>query len=276
MSKTPIDQNVTLYQSALYMTNAVIVETADIVLLVDPCWLPEEVEKLREDVRSRVAGGKRLVLLFTHSDFDHVLGYGAFSDALVIASKKLTGKMKPEQEAILEQIRQFDDDYYLTRDYPIAYPHVDVVITSDGQELVFGETRLTFYLAPGHTEDGSMTIVEPGGIMIAGDYLSDVEFPIIEDSSEEYLRTLDKAEAIVEKHDIRLLVPGHGRATEMRSEMRQRLEASRQYIVGLRSAVRASDEDRIAALIDGCPFPRNQRQAHEANRKQVEKELSKG
>src|SRR5690606_28513796 len=109
------------------------------------------------------------------------------------------------------------------------------------------------------------TVVEPGGLMIAGDYLSDVEFPFIEDSSEEYLRTLDKAERMIEKHSVQLLVPGHGRATEDRGEMWRRLEASRQYIVGLRSAVQAGDEDRIAALIEGCPFPRNQRQAHEAN-----------
>src|SRR5690606_37274567 len=109
-----------------------------------------------------------------------------------------------------------------------------------------------------------------------GDYLSDVEFPFIEDSSEAYLRTLDNVERMMEKHAVQLLVPGHGQATEDRKEMLRRLEASRQYIAGLRSAVQASDEERIKALIEGCPFPRNQRKSHEANRKLIEKELSEG
>lgn len=56
----------------------------------------------------------------------------------------------------------------MIRNYPILFPELDIVIQEDGQQFHFGETTLTFYLAPGHTADGLMTVVEPLGILIAG------------------------------------------------------------------------------------------------------------
>lgn len=68
---------VTLFQSDLYMTNSLVMETDDCVLVTDPCWLPREVEEIRRYV-DNILGARRLFLLFTHSDFDHIIGYGAF------------------------------------------------------------------------------------------------------------------------------------------------------------------------------------------------------
>ncbi|WP_342420332.1 MBL fold metallo-hydrolase [Paenibacillus sp. FSL E2-0178] len=264
---------VTLFQSDLYLTNSLVVETADCVLVADPCWLPREVEEIRQYTED-ILGGRRLLLLFTHSDFDHIIGYGAFRDAEVIASRALADKSAGEREDILEQIRAFDDSYYLRRDYEITYPQVDHVMEQEGQTLVFGDLKLTGYAAPGHTDDGLFTIVESAGLFIAGDYLSDVEFPYIYDSSPAYEATLGKLEQILARHPFTLLVPGHGEAADSRPELERRKEESLKYIHNMRMAVASGIQETVDALIEGCAFPRNMSNFHRSNQELITKELA--
>lgn len=264
-------KNLTVYQSALYMTNSIVLETPELVLIVDPNWLPQEVEKLRHHA-DWVLGDRQLYMLFTHSDYDHIIGYGAFPSARVIASRQLQDQPDHDKQSILEDIRQFDDDYYIVRPYPIEYPQVDIVIEEDGHVLEVGSTRLTFYHAPGHTSDGLITVVDPGGIVIAGDYVSDIEFPYIYHSSTEYMKTLAKIDMIIQVHNPQLLIPGHGDVTEDQVEMQHRRLASEHYISRMRQAVEDNNQTAMDGLIIECPFPRNMRKYHEYNQKLLEEE----
>ena len=124
-----------------------------------------------------------------------------------------------EKEKSLKGIFDFDDEYYISRDYKIEYPKGDILIKEDGQVLKIGKTKLTFYLSPGHNPDGIFTIVEPLNIWIAGDYLSNEEFPYIYFSSFAYEETLRKVETILEKHNIEMLIPGHGDITFSEAEI---------------------------------------------------------
>jgi glyoxylase-like metal-dependent hydrolase (beta-lactamase superfamily II) len=263
---------ITLFQSDLYMTNSIVVETPEIVLVADPCWLPREVEEIRLYVES-IRAGRKLLLLFTHSDFDHIIGYGAFPEAEVIASGAFAQKELQEQEDILEQIREFDDNYYIVRPYELAYPAVDHTVETDGQILLFGSTKLTFYGARGHNNDGMFTLVEPLGLFIAGDYLSDIEFPYIYDSSISYEETLAKLERIADRHFFTLMIPGHGEAAYSLDEIRRRREESLNYIHAMRRAVAAGDQAAVESLIHDCVFPRNLSKFHEGNRQLILKEL---
>jgi hydroxyacylglutathione hydrolase len=262
-------QSLTVYQSDLYMTNSMVLELPELVVVVDPNWLPREVAAIKKHVYNRL-GNRPLYLLFTHSDYDHIIGYRAFPGAKVIASRRF--RDKDNKEEILELIRQFDDDYYIVRDYSIDYPNVDIVIDQDGDTLSVGDTTLTFYMAPGHNDDGILTVVQPEGILLAGDYLSDVEFPYIYHSSIDYMQTLKKAEHIMNTCNIQTLVPGHGSVTESYKAMQRLIQVSRDYILGLRSAIEAEDQALIESIIIECPFPRNMRKFHENNRKLMEKE----
>jgi glyoxylase-like metal-dependent hydrolase (beta-lactamase superfamily II) len=264
--------SVDLFQSALYKTNAAVITTEDLVLVVDPCWLPGEVERIRAHVEA-IRAGRPVYLLLTHSDFDHILGWGAFPGASVIASESFAAKPENEREAILEEIRAFDDGYYLDRDYPIAYPAVDHVISGDGGALEIGGTRLVFYQSPGHNPDGLFTIVEPLGVWIAGDYLSDVEFPFIQTDSRMYEESLAKVGPILERHRVKLLIPGHGACTKDPGEIWRRRDAGLAYITRLRERVAAGDQAAIDALIDGCPYPRNMMNDHRKNEARIRGEL---
>ena len=92
-----------------------------------------------------------------------------------------------------------------------------------------GDLSLTFYKAPGHTNDSLFTIIEPYGIFLTGDYLSDVEFPFIS-NYKDYVKTIDKAEYIMKKYDIKYHVPGHGSSTNQKQEVLNRIDFSKYYL----------------------------------------------
>jgi hydroxyacylglutathione hydrolase len=264
------NEAVTVFQSALFQTTSTVVQAKDFVLIVDPNWLPSEIEDIQRHV-AKILGDRPLYLLFTHGDFDHVIGYQAFPDATVIGSRGLVDHPKKAEKVAM--IHQFDNDYYINRSYPIAFPEVDVVVEENGQQLVIGKSTLTFYLSPGHTHDGLFTIVEPLGIWISGDYLSDFELPFIYFSAKAYQETLRKSEKILATHSPKVLVPGHGQTTSDRSEMKRRIQLSQDYLEQLIAAVINEDVSVLSDLEKLLPFPSAfTKQCHEDNIAIIKKE----
>lgn len=258
----------TIFQSLLFKTTSLVIRTDDCILIVDPNLLPGEVAEIRQHVDT-IKENLPIYILFTHSDWDHIVGYGAFQDATVIASEAF--QKREDKEEILHQIRQFDDQYYVDREYAILYPPVDIPILKDGQVLEIGDTKLTFYTAEGHTDDGIFTVVEPLGIWIAGDYLSDVEFPFIYTNSEKYEHTLSKTNDILNSHQVNLLVPGHGHATSIKEEIIFRKILSYRYIQELRKAIKDNVDDKF--LIQGYKYKNEQIKSHEENVQLMRREL---
>lgn len=255
-------RELTVFQSALYQTTTAIIQTNDAIILTDPNWMPSEVKIIQQFVEENL-GSRQLYIIFSHSDFDHIIAAGAFPKATTIASKAFVDRV--DKEKVLNQIKKFDAQYYITRDYPIVYPEIDVVIERDGSALPIGDCKLSFYLAPGHTQDGIMTVVEPFGILLSGDYLSDVEFPFITDVGA-YENTLNKALQIVDKHKIKTLVPGHGQTTDELQGIYNRIEESTEYIMNLKNHV-----DQQQTLKMRYPFYEGLQEMHEENYKLIKK-----
>ncbi|SYX83216.1 Hydrolase glyoxylase [Paenibacillus alvei] len=219
--------NITVFQSALYMTTTGIIQTNEAIIMTDPNWLPTEIEEIKRYI-NKVKGDKQLYIIYTHSDFDHIIGSGAFPEAKVIASKQLDEN--PNKEGSIQKIKQFDQGYYLHRSYSPVYPTVDIVVSADGQKLELDSITMTFYLAPGHTNDGLFTVIEPYGLFCSGDYLSDVEFPFIFSNYEDYVNTINKAENILLNHQITTHIPGHGSTTQDQEEIQKRIDSSKYYL----------------------------------------------
>lgn len=233
--------------------------------MTDPNWLPQEVEEIKRYV-NEIRNDKQLYIIYTHSDFDHIIGSGAFPDAIVVASRKLSENK--HKDDLVKKINMFDQSYYLQRNYRPEYPQVDEVISRDGQELILGTTVLTFYTAPGHTDDGLFTVIEPAGIFLTGDYLSDVEFPFIFSGYLDYLETKEKASGIFSKHNISIQVPGHGHTTEDKIEMKKRLEFSQKYLKRL-----VSSEKNMEKILSGnYTFFVGMKSIHIDNKKLAQKE----
>lgn len=219
--------HLTVFQSALYLTTTAIIESDQVIILTDPNWLPDEVAEIREYIDKHLKN-KEFYIIYTHSDFDHIIGAGAFPQAKVIASEAFQHQSK--KDIILQKIHTFDQKYYIDRKYTHQYPFVDTMVSLDGETMQLGDVKLTFYQAPGHTNDGLFTVVEPYGIFISGDYLSDVEFPFIYSSYTDYVKTIHKAVSIMDHHAIQYHVPGHGNVTELKQEIMDRIEFSKYYL----------------------------------------------
>ncbi|MEC5423551.1 MBL fold metallo-hydrolase [Virgibacillus sp. C22-A2] len=221
------NNNITVFQSSIFMTTTAIIQTNKAVIMTDPNWLPSEIEVIKNYI-NQIVGDKQLYIIYTHSDFDHIIGSGAFPEAMVIASKQFDNN--PTKEDVVQKINRFDQEYYLNRNYIPEYPSVDIVVSDDGKKLELESLTMTFYKAPGHTNDGLFTVVEPYGIFLSGDYLSDIEFPFIFSDYNDYVNTVNKAENILLNHNITTHVPGHGSTTQDQIEIQNRINCSKYYL----------------------------------------------
>lgn len=263
--------SLTVFQSALFQTNSAVVEGGGFVLAVDPTWLPQEVEEIAAHVRA-IRQDRPLYLLFTHSDFDHILGYGAFPDAITIASREFVNSPNPQRS--VNAVLAWDSEYYVQRPFRVAYPKISVAADYDGQTLSLGTSSLTFYKAPGHNPDGLLTVVGPQGILLAGDYFSDIEFPYIYQSSAAYEATLSKLDLILQQHSVRILVPGHGQVATDQNEMRRRQRQSFDYIRALREHIAANEQPAIDKMLESYAFPLGMKSFHDGNQTLMRAELA--
>lgn len=251
-----------IFTSALFQTTTTLLVSDKTILLVDPNWLPHEIKTI-QGLTNSYLDGRQLYILFTHSDYDHIIGANAFPEAIVIATEAFS--KNPDKKKILEQIYFFDESNYIVRDYPISYPMVDVIVNKDGQQLTLGDMTLVFYLAPGHNADGMFTIIEEANTWIAGDYLSDIEFPFIYHSSTDYLETLQKVDTILNLHKIDKLIPGHGNPATSVKEIQKRKLENHSYILELKSAARTAHEFDLDALWNRYHFRRGMEAFHQKN-----------
>lgn len=267
------DPNVTIFQSALFQTNSTVVRTDDLVLVVDPAWLPDEVAAIREYVDS-IRGERTVFLVFTHSDYDHIIGYKAFRADKVFMSEPMAEN--PNRAAIVDQMLDFDQQYYLQRPYPLDYPVPDFKVYRDAVQYRHHGTKMAFYLTPGHTADSLMVVVWQLGLCIAGDYLSNIEFPIISHSSVEYVKTLEKLPRIHDRNWFTRLIPGHGDPALTITDWLKRRTDSLAYIYALRESIAMGTPFDTEGLLAKYPFPRQQRKDHEANEALMRQEFEQG
>jgi glyoxylase-like metal-dependent hydrolase (beta-lactamase superfamily II) len=117
------------------------------------------------------------------------------------------------------------------------------------------EADLTLFDADGHTGDGHALLHQ--GVLCCGDYLSDVEIPLISwaGSLAGYRATLRRLEPLLAEAE--LVVPGHGSPTDP-DGARRRLEEDLAYVMALPDA-------RVPASRD---TPR-QREIHAANLERI-------
>ncbi|MBK9254572.1 MAG: MBL fold metallo-hydrolase [Saprospiraceae bacterium] len=221
------DSFLTVFESALYRTCTTVIDLSNAVLLVDPNWLPAEIQVIKDFIQKKY-NNVPLYILFTHSDYDHIIGWKAFPEATVISSEAFVANDKKDD--ILLQIKNFDNTYYIRRPYPILYPEADIIISQDITTLQLGFYTIIFYHAIGHVKDGLFAIIPELNIWIAGDYLSNIEIPMIDHDYHSYVETIKKATEISEKYNIQYLITGHGDIAIGPFEIKRRIENDSRYL----------------------------------------------
>jgi glyoxylase-like metal-dependent hydrolase (beta-lactamase superfamily II) len=247
-----------LVTSRIWQTNAVAIRRGEEAFLVDSPYFPDELEVLPQVLAQsgfRVAG-----LLATHIDFDHVLGPYAFPDAPLGLGQPSMERLRAEPGEPQRRLRESDAELYVKRPGPLSLGSVQNLPVPGKLEL--GDAELELHVADGHTSDGTAVLAPHCGVLVCGDYLSDVEIPMISRSGSlaAYRGTLARLAPLVERAEH--VVPGHGAAHERDAALRI-LEEDAAYLDALE---RGEERPRLPAGRDSG----EQRRIHAENLARVE------
>jgi hydroxyacylglutathione hydrolase len=187
--------------------------------------------------RARDAGGSIHVLI-THGDFDHVCGIGYAPEAIVVAGAGTAQRIR--NGAAAEQLEAAGAEWDL------AWPtelRVDRVVEPGRFEC--GTFHMEAIDATGHTPDGLAYVLLDQGVLLPGDYLSDMTYPFVIGGLEPMIATSQRLLEALERHDLRWVVPGHGRALTP-EEAAAAGEADLAYLEALARAVAEARADGLS------------------------------
>jgi glyoxylase-like metal-dependent hydrolase (beta-lactamase superfamily II) len=206
MRAVGLHQDVIAVTSRAYATGCVLVRSGDEAFCIDSPVFPDELEIL--PTLAAQSGFDVVGVLATHADWDHLLGRLAFPDAPLGAAESTAARLINEPGAAQRELREFDDELYVTRPRPLSLPGAQALPVPGTVDI--GDQVLELHPADGHTADGMAVWIPWARVLVAGDYLSPVEIPMISEggSVAAYLATLNRLEPLVEQADH--VVPGHG------------------------------------------------------------------
>jgi glyoxylase-like metal-dependent hydrolase (beta-lactamase superfamily II) len=243
--------------SRMWQTNAVALRAGDEAMLIDAPYFPDELDALPSLLAQ--SGFDPVALLATHADFDHLLGRLAFPELALGVGESSVERLHREPGAAQRELRDADAEHYVTRDAPLALGQVQALPTPGSVEL--GDVELELHPAEGHTADGVAVFAPSLGVLAVGDYLSDVEIPMLSEggSLEDYRGTLARLAPLVERAET--IVPGHG-AVHGRETALQLLDEDADYLDALE---RGDERPQLPAGRDTL----SQRRIHAANARRL-------
>jgi glyoxylase-like metal-dependent hydrolase (beta-lactamase superfamily II) len=188
----------------LWQTNAVALRSGEESMLIDSPYFPDELEMLPEMLRQ--SGFEPVGLLATHGDWDHLLGRLAFPEHSLGVAESTGTRIRTQPGVAQKQLRDADNQYYVRRSRPLSLGSYQVLPVPGKLEL--GGEEIELYPAEGHTDDGMILFARWCGVLVCGDYISDVELPTWSDKSL-YRSTLERLGGLIAEASV--VVPGHGR-----------------------------------------------------------------
>ena len=192
--------------SLLWQTTATGIRAGGEAMLIDSPYFPEELELLPALLAQ--AGFEVNALLATHGDFDHVLGRLAFPELSLGVAESTMLRLQNKPGEAQRELRNSDNESYVTRARPLALGGTQSLPVPGKLEL--GGEELELHPAEGHTADGMAVFAPWLRLLVAGDYLSSVEIPMLSPGGTvaEYRATLARLAPLVERADT--VVAGHG------------------------------------------------------------------
>ncbi len=253
MRAVSVNRDAIVVTSLLWQTTATAVRAGEEAMLVDSPYFPEEIELLPTVLAQ--AGFTPNALLATHADFDHLLGRLAFPPLALGVAESTAMRLRESPGEAQRELRDADAEHYVQRPRPLSLGQTEPLPVPGRLEL--GEQELELHPTDGHGPDGVAVFAPWLGLLVCGDYLSDVEIPIVAEggSRADYRATLARLAPLVERAET--VVPGHG-APHSRDRALELLEEDAGYLEALE---RGEARPRLPS---GRDSPR-QRQIHREN-----------
>ena len=252
-----VAEGVLVHESEFLQSNAVLVQGAAGVLLVDPGIQGSELICLANDLS---ASGQTVAAGFsTHPHWDHVLWHAELGGAPRYGTARCAAAVRdelsdPEAKArITEHLAETEVAGQVPLDlYGLitALPAETTQIPWDGPGVRIVEHRAH---APGH----AALVVEQRGVLVAGDMLSDALIPMLDlddtfDPIEDYLTALQLLEGVA--GDVDVVIPGHG-SVGGAGQLRARIDLDRAYVNAVRDGQSLYDPRLDPAATNGAWLP---------------------
>lgn len=206
MRAVSVHSDAIVVTSLLWQTTATAIRAGDETMLVDAPYFPDELELLPGVLAQ--AGFEPSALLATHGDFDHLLGRLAFPGLAIGVAESTMRRVRERPGEAQRELRDADAANYVARGRPLSLGQLQALPVPG--HLGLGESELELHPAEGHTPDGMAVWAPWLGLLVCGDYLSDVEIPLLGagGSVEAYRATLARLAPLIERAET--VVPGHG------------------------------------------------------------------
>lgn len=253
MRAIALNPDAILVTSRLWQTTATAIRADGETLLIDSPYFPDELELLPSLLSQ--AGFEPAGLVATHADFDHLLGRLAYPGLALGVGQETGERLRAEPGVAQRELRDADARFYVERPGPLSLGSYQVLPVPGKLEL--GASELELHPAAGHTGEGMALAWREGGILFTGDYLSNVEIPVLGagGSVPDYRSTLARIGALVEQ--VETVVPGHGAPQERAAALR-RLDEDVDYLDALE---RGEERPRLPVRRDSA----RQRELHAEN-----------
>jgi glyoxylase-like metal-dependent hydrolase (beta-lactamase superfamily II) len=233
---TPIVDGVSTHQSELLRNNTVVVQGDHGVLLVDAGITASEMTCLASDLRNQkqpvVAG------FSTHPDWDHVLWHPDLGDAPRYGTEKCASAMR-ELRATTDWRARVTEGLppEIADDVPLDLFGLITALPAGTTRLPWDGPDIRIIEHPAHSQGHAALLIADRGVLVAGDMLSDVFIPMLDDFAgatdplEDYLGGLRRL--VDAAPDVDVVIPGHG-SVGRGDDVRARFERDRAYIEALR------------------------------------------
>jgi glyoxylase-like metal-dependent hydrolase (beta-lactamase superfamily II) len=212
------------------LTTSTVVVADGRALLIDPAWEPDELA----DLAAALTGtGTEVVVGFaTHAHHDHVLWHPSFGSAPRFASRRAADVCAREHARIVER---------LGPEWPADLAAlVGQVAPAGGDTLDWPGPTVHLLTHDAHSPGHTALWLPAHGVLIAADMLSDVELPLLEESTPaQYAAGLDLLHPYTASAEV--LVPGHGRVALGAAAAQRRWRADRDYLVALTTGAEPTD-----------------------------------
>ena len=226
MRAVAVHRDAIVVTSRLWQTTCTAVRSDGECMLIDSPYFPDELELL--PVLLGQAQFEPVGLLATHADWDHLLGRFAFP-GLALGVGSTTGeRLRAEPGAAQRELRDADAEHYVVRQAPLSLGSYQVLPVPGSVEI--GELELELHPTAGHTVDGTAFLARWAEVLVCGDFLSDVEIPMVGGSTGDYRATLARLAPLVET--VETVVPGHG-SPHSRDEALRILDEDADYLDAL-------------------------------------------
>ncbi len=225
-------------QNEGHTSNAGFVVTSDGVVVFDALGTPSLGWNLLQAINKLTDRPVRYNVV-SHYHADHIYGLQAFKDhsaSVIVAQERATEYREDDQTSGERADERLDQRREALAPWVDARTRVvppDITFKDRATLYLGGKRFVLLYAGPAHSASDSMMMVEPDGVLFAGDVVQNSRIPFMnadDVDTANWLKSLDE----VARLEPKFIIPGHGRPS---TSAKDAIAFTRDYITYVRAAM---------------------------------------